>query len=342
VAHYCIFRTDRIGDLILTLPMAEAIRQHDADARVTFVVQEYTGSLAALCPFVDDVLTISSRDLDGGISAFSRTLKEKRIDAAFFAFPRPRLALAARLADIPLRAGIAYRWYSFLFTHRRKEHRNPSRSHERDYNLRLLETAGLPVRETFFPQLRIDETLRAEGRAILEASTLDAARPFVVLHPGSGGSARDWSPDRFAALATRVGAEAGLQTLVTGSASEAALVRAITERGGEHVHSLAAPVPLRQLAAVLARARLCVANSTGPLHLAAALNTPVVGLYPFQRVLHPRRWGPLGAEVRVLTPPAEAQCPDCAAERCARHDDMARIGVDAVYEAVAALLGTHG
>ena len=340
MAHYGIFRTDRIGDLILTLPMAEAIRQHDADARITFVVQEYTRSLAALCPSVDEVLTIPSRDLEGGIVAFSRVLKEKRIDAAFFAFPRPRLALAARLAGIPLRAGIAYRWYSFLFTHRRKEHRNPSVFHERDYNLRLLETAGLPVRSNALPRLQIDASLRAEGRAILDESTLDAARPFVVLHPGSGGSARDWAPDRFAALAARLGEESGLQTLVTGSASETPLVKAVQENGGEHAHSLAAPVSLRQLAAVLAEARLCVANSTGPLHLAAAVNTPVLGLYPFQRVLHPRRWGPLGNDVRVLTPPPDEQCRDCAEERCPRHDDMSRIGVDAVYEAATALLGS--
>ena len=147
MAHYGIFRTDRIGDLILTLPMAEAIRQHDADARITFVVQEYTRSIAALNPFIDDIISIPARDLSGGIAAFSRILRDQRFDAAFFAYPRPRLAFAARLAGIPLRAGIAYRWYSFLFTHRRREHRHPSRLHERDYNLRLLESAGIDFHE---------------------------------------------------------------------------------------------------------------------------------------------------------------------------------------------------
>ncbi|MDT8325008.1 MAG: glycosyltransferase family 9 protein [Bacteroidota bacterium] len=340
MAHYCIFRTDRIGDLILTLPMAEAIRRHDADAHVTFVVQEYTRSLAALCPFVDDVIPIPSRDLPGGIGAFSRFLQEKDFDAAFFAFPRPRLAIAAWRAGIRLRAGIAYRWYSFLFTHRRKEHRNPSRFHERDYNLRLLESAGMRIDGGLLPRLRISEAMRAEARTILAASTLDPSRPFVVLHPGSGGSARDWSPDRFGSLAARLGDQGGMQVLVTGSEEELSLVGMVRDGGGENAHVLDAPVSLLQLAAILAEARLCVANSTGPLHLAAAVNTPVVGLYPFQRVLHPRRWGPLGDAVRVLMPPAEGDCADCAAERCPRHDDMGRITVAAVHAEVTALLET--
>lgn len=339
MAHYGIFRTDRIGDLILTLPMAEAIRQHDADARITFIVQEYTSSLAALSPCVDDVIAIPSRDLTDGIGAFSRLLREKRFDAAFFAFPRPRLAVAAWHAGIPLRAGIAYRWYSMLFTHRRKEHRNPSRSHERDYNLRLLETAGIPVTGTLLPRLRIGDALRAEASDILDATSLDRTRPFVVLHPGSGGSARDWPADHFAALAARLGAESNTQTLVTGSESEKALVKAVCDGGGADAHALAAPVSLVQLAAVLSESRLCVANSTGPLHLAAAVDTPVVGLYPFQRVLHPRRWGPLGTHARVLTPPPVPDCPDCAGEHCARHDHMTRIDVDAVLAHVTALLG---
>ncbi len=319
--------------------MAEAIRQHDADARITFIVQEYTRSIAALNPFIDDIISIPSRDLSGGIAAFSRILREQRLDAAFFAYPRPRLAFAARLAGIPLRAGIAYRWYSFLFTHRRKEHRHPSRLHERDYNLRLLESAGIDAEDGLLPRLEISAALRAEARTVLEAATLDARRPFAVLHPGSGGSARDWSAGRFAELAQRLGQHAeGMQTLVTGTAAERTLVEEVVRGSGGQAHALAAPVSLTQLAAILSEARLCVANSTGPLHLAAAVGTPVLGLYPFERVQHPRRWGPLGRTTRVLLPPRDPDCRDCTKGSCARHDDMSRIGSDEAFTAALELL----
>ncbi|PLX25108.1 MAG: ADP-heptose--LPS heptosyltransferase, partial [Ignavibacteria bacterium] len=93
--RYCIFRTDRIGDLVLTLPMAEAIKRHDPEAHVTFCVQDYTRSLAELNPWIDDILSIPARDLNGGDAAFSAELKHRGFDVAVFAYPRPRLSLAA-------------------------------------------------------------------------------------------------------------------------------------------------------------------------------------------------------------------------------------------------------
>jgi ADP-heptose:LPS heptosyltransferase len=339
MAHYCIFRTDRIGDLILTLPMAEALRQHDSDARVTFVVQEYTRSLAGLSPFVDDILSIPARDIERGINDFASILRAKRFDAAFFAYPRPGIAIAARRAGIPIRVGIAYRWYSMLFTHRRKEHRNPSLLHERDYNLRLLESAGISSPADLRPRLEIPEALRTTAGELLTAAGLAPDRPFVVLHPGSGGSARDWPVERFAALARGLHeADDDLHILVTGTPTEAALVRDVVTHGGAKVSALPAPVELSQLAAVMAEARLCVANSTGPLHLAAAVDTPVLGLYPFERVCHPRRWGPLGRRGIVLTPQQDPHCGDCASGACALHDDMTRISVAEATEAARTLI----
>ena len=127
--QYCIFRTDRIGDLVLTLPMAEAIKRSDPAARVTFCVQEYTRPLLSLAFHIDDVIAIGGRDPDGGVRRFASMLRERRIDCAVFAYPRPRLVLAAALARIPVRIGTGYRWYSPLLTHRRAERRRDGDSH---------------------------------------------------------------------------------------------------------------------------------------------------------------------------------------------------------------------
>lgn len=327
---------------MLTLPMAEALRRHDAAARITFVVQEYTSSLVALCPFVDDVISIPARDLTGGIQTFARTLRAQRFDAAFFAYPRPRLAFAARLAGIPIRAGIAYRWYSFLFTHRRKEHRHPSLLHERDYNLRLLRNAGIEAGEALLPQLLIPDALREEARHELASAGIEEGQRFVVLHPGSGGSAKDWPPERFAELAQMLGKDEDLISIVTGTPSERKLQERVVAQSAGYARPISSSLSLVQLAAVLSGAALCVANSTGPLHLAAAVGTPVLGLYPFERVCHPRRWGPLGHHVRVLTPPLAEDCTDCASSSCPQHDDMLRIEASDAAEAAQDLLAGQG
>lgn len=369
--HYCIFRTDRIGDLILTLPLAEAIKRADPGARVTFCVQEYTRPLLSLSPHIDDSIAIGGRDLDGGVRRFASMLREQSIDCAVFAYPRPRLALAAAFAGIPMRIGSRYRWYSPFFTHRRAEHRRSGDSHEMEYNLRLLEESGITVpadlRPTLRPALRIDAARRASALAVLRRAGIDitaidhavadserpvitdskaegkvgsndAAASFAVLHPGSGGSARDWPAENFAEMAQALLAEyPSLQILVTGTHAELPLLETVSG-GDARIHLLREEVPLDILAAVLAEARVFVSNSTGPLHIAAACGVPVLGFYPFGTAVNARRWGPRAEHTAVLSPAPDPACGDCRAGDCPTHDDMRRISVSDAIAAVNELL----
>ncbi|MFZ1729851.1 MAG: glycosyltransferase family 9 protein [Bacteroidota bacterium] len=363
--HYCIFRTDRIGDLILTLPLAEAIKRADPAARVTFCVQEYTRPLLSLDPNIDEIIAIGGRDLHGGVRRFASTLRERKIDCAVFAYPRPRLALAAALAGIPMRIGSRYRWYSPLFTHRRAEHRRSGDSHEMEYNLRLLEEAGIAVPADLHPALHIDAGRRALALAALQRAGIDItavnhaaadselpvitdskaerqvgsnAATFAVLHPGSGGSARDWPADRFAELAQGLLAEyPTLQLLVTGTATELPLMETVAG-GDARIRLLREQLPLDILAAVLAEARLFVSNSTGPLHIAAACGVPVLGFYPFGTAVNVRRWGPRAERSAILSPAPDPACPACRAGDCPTHDDMHRIPVEEALAAARGLL----
>lgn len=336
---YCIFRTDRIGDVLLTLPVAAAIKRQYPSARVLFCAQEYTSELVRLCPDVDEVVAIPDRDVPLFSADFAARLRAQRIDTAVFAFPRPGLLLAAARAGIAVRVGTAYRWYSPLFTHRRREHRRGGGGHERDYNLALLQQLGIDVSSPTIPQLRITEALDAAARNLLTGAGIDSASRFVVLHPGSGGSAKDWPPEYFGELAAGLlRADPGLRVLLTGTRKEEALVQRVLSLAGEGATAFTADIPLQMLAAVLARAALVVANSTGPLHIAAAVGRPVIGLYPFQRDCHPRRWGPLGV-ADVFTPPVQEGCPRCAEENCDEHDDMRRIPVQDVLAAALMRVG---
>ena len=339
MAHYCIFRTDRIGDLVLTLPMAEAIRRHDPSARITFCVQEYTAGLAALCPHIDDLLRVGDRDLPRHAEDFAAALRALRIDTAVFAYPRPRLAMAARRADIPVRVGTAYRWYAALFSHRVREHRKHATLHERDYNLNLLRALSISVPEGLRPALSIPDELRRRAEAVLGGAGIDPSARYVVVHPGSGGSAKDWPAASFARLGRELTRRAPeLQLLITGTEAERALVDEVRDGTETGARTLAETVPLEVLAAILSRAALCVANSTGPLHIAAATGTPALGLYPFETVCHPRRWGPLGERALALTPERDTTCAACAAGSCARHDVMSRISVEQAADAALHLL----
>jgi ADP-heptose:LPS heptosyltransferase len=335
--HVVMFRTDRIGDLVLTLPAAEAIRRRHPGARVTFMVQEYTRELALRSPFIDEVIAISDRDTRD-VRGCARMLAERGFTHAVFAYPRPGLARAAWRAGIAMRIGTGYRWYSLLFTDRIREHRHDAARHESAYTLRLLVPLGVEADEASPPRLRVFDADAEAARTVLAASGIGEGQPFITMHPGSGGSAKDWSAERFGALARAMRAEdSATHVLVTGTRSERALMEQVARDGGEGVHLLAGDVQLPVLSAVLSKTMLFLSNSTGPLHIAAAHGVPIVGFYPFETACHPRRWGPIGTQSRVLAPEPDASCRDCARGRCSQHDDMARIAVGDALAAVHAL-----
>lgn len=330
--RYCIFRTDAIGDLILTLPMAFAVKARRPDAEVTFCVQEYTRPIAELCPAIDRVLAVPGRDVEGAVVSLARRLRRERFDAAVFAYPRPLLALAAKMAGIPHRVGTAYRFYSFLFTSRHSEHRRESVLHESAYNLNLLQPLGVEEYTPQVPLLALPDELRLMAAEVLASIGLEGQR-FVILHPGSMGSARDWDAASFGALGQLfTDTDPDLFVLVTGSAKEQSIVHAVIEHTGHRAVALPAPLPLEVFAAILGTAELVVANSTGPLHIASALDVPVVGLYPDEPAQSPRRWGPLGSKAVALTPQTVAK------EQVSVNAPMHLITPAHVYEAAYALI----
>jgi len=341
MATYCIFRTDRIGDVVLTLPVASVIKLHDPSSRVLFCAREYTAGLLRLCPDVDEVIVVPEADTRNPISV-ARDARLRSVDVAVFAFPRPGFALAAVLAGIEQRVGTARRWYSMLFNHRRHERRRGGDAHERDYNVRLLDALGMEIANPPMPKLRIPPSLDGEARRVLQSAGLTDESRFVVLHPGSGASAVDWPADMFVRLGNALTSHyPDLRVLVTGATHEARLIRSLRDGIGDAAHSLHEVAALPELAAVLNRAQLVVANSTGPLHIAAALGVPVLGLYPFRSECNPRRWGPLGPSVAVLTPPKEKTCSACAKEACSVHDDMRRIAVEDALASTRRLLSAQ-
>jgi ADP-heptose:LPS heptosyltransferase len=330
--RYCIFRTDAIGDLILTLPMAFAVKAYNPSATVVFCVQEYTEGIVRLCPAIDDTVAVPQRDLQGGINQLAGRLRKLEITTAIFAYPRPMLALAARFAGIPERVGTAYRFYSFLFTKRHSEHRRESVRHESAYNLNLLTPLGITDYTPRIPLLAIPESIDLKAGALLSETGIGDDR-FIILHPGSGGSARDWDARSFGELGAEIARNyPSHRILVTGSAQERPIVEDVVKRVGPRAAALPAPVSLDVFAGIIKHADTLVANSTGPLHIAAALGVRVVGLYADDQTFNPRRWGPLGDGHAILTPKTVSN------QQVMDISPMNLIRVEHVYDAVQRVL----
>lgn len=331
-----VVRTDRIGDVVLSLPMIPALRTRFPDANIAFLLRSYTRALADGQPGLDRILLYDEHP--GSLKPFGSMLAElrkDRFDAVVVTYPTFRLARLMYLAGIPIRVGTGYRWYSFLFNRRVYEHRKTAEKHEAEYNLSLLRMLDCHPTDPPKPGIVIGDDAERRAAEILRNLGLDS-RPFVILHPGSGGSARDWKPERFGALAARL-ANDGTAVLVTGGPGEEELVEGILAASEFTAKALPRNSPLGVLAAVIRRAVVFVANSTGPLHMAAAVGTPVVAFYPPIRQCSSDRWGPL-TDRKVVFEPLSADCPRCKGGPCEADECMDLISVEDVGNAVRSLM----
>ncbi len=316
-----VVRTDRLGDVVLTLPVAQALKEHLPGAEIGFLARDYTLPVLEMSPAVDIPLSIEAE------SAAERI---KEFDAAILAHPTPKDALALRRAKIPIRIGTKYRAYSFLFTHRVAEHRKPCLHHEITYNLHLLRPLGIDV-EWLVPVLVPPADACEQAFAVARRYGL-AEGEFVAVHPGSGGSSLSWSADKFRAF---VGAlfRRGIPCAVTAGPGEEALAEYVSAGRAPIIEGLG----LKVLAAFYKLSAAVVAPNTGTLHLADAVGTKAFGIYPVLRTMSPARWHPARNPGGAIVPNVP-RCKRCS-PKCPHFPCVDLIDPGDVAERVAEAIG---
>ena len=331
VKKILLVRTDRIGDVVLSLPMLPLIKKQFPNASVTMMVRPYTKELVERHSCVDEIILW---DESLGISHYVPLLRSKGFDVAILPYPRFNLSLIAFLARIPLRAGTGFRWYSFLFTKRIYEHRKDAKRHEVEYNVNLLSTLGIaPNGEPVFEFSIPVET----EKAVHEKLSADGVRRFAVLHAGSGGSARDWSIENFARLGDELQSQLQLQVVLTGGSNERHLTDSLAAKMKNPPYNYTSEFSLQELGALFRHASVFVSNSTGPLHIAAMVGTPVVAFYPPILQCSPARWGPYTKKKKVFAADNNA-CALCQGTPCRSNVCMEQITVEHVVAAIRGLL----
>ena len=327
-----LVRPDGIGDEILCLPVASALRRLLPAARISFLSSDSAAPLFDHHPDVDEVLTVTPgkrfRDL---VALFRRGFT-----VAIFLKPFRRLMLAAYFGRVPVRVATGYHWYSVLANRRVYQHRREFSKHESEYNLGLLAGLGLDPGPPAVPRLVLTHGEREWARLRLRG--LPPQR--VVVHPG-GFSTRRWRSQHYLELAQRLARE-GCGVILTGSMADEKRVRDEVPEAtsmGSQVLDLMGQLTLRELMSVIGASQAVVSGSTGPAHVAAALGIPTVSLFDPRRNQSPVRWRPLGSGV-VLRPDVPT-CEMCVYEACPYWDCLNRISVDQVASHVYAVQA-HG
>jgi len=294
-----VVRLGSLGDIVHALPAVAGLRAGFPDARIDWLVEQRWVELIELHPDLSNVIPVDTRSwrrvpfhtstwrsLTGAIE----TLRSADYDLALDFQGLYKSALLARLSGARRRLGFApgflkeqgaARFYTEKVV-------PPENSHVIEMNRALARAAGAPAApaRAFLPVAEADEA------AVDEMLRKNQLREFVVLSPGGGWGSKCWPVERYALVHNALARERGWRTVLNAGPGEERLVREFMERA-RVTRPVHLSLTVRQLVALIGRARLLISGDTGPLHVAAALGTPVVGLYgptdPVRNGPHTRR-----------------------------------------------------
>jgi lipopolysaccharide heptosyltransferase I len=283
--NFLVVRLGSLGDLMHTLPAVAALRSGFPRARVDWVVEQKWSALVELVTVVDNVIPWR-RGLFNSLAGLL-DLRRRNYSRAIDFQGLYKSALLARFSGAPRRIGFdsgfarepgAARFYSQRVI--------PAGQHVAAMNLSLAVAAGAPQTDVMAYPLRLPAEDLPALREMLEREGLG---DFCVISPGGGWRSKCWPPERYGALCAELWRRLSIRAVVNAGPGEEDLARTVVASAGPAKPVVFSPA-LRELAALVGRARVVVAADTGPLHLAAALGTPVVALFG---PTDPARNGPL-------------------------------------------------
>ena len=300
-------RLDTIGDVLMTGPALRALKAVAPARRITLLTSPPGAAAAALLPEVDEILVYEApwmkRERSGGSGPEERlvaALRERAFDAAaiFTVYTQSPLpaALLCHLAGIPLRAAHCRENPYGLLTDWVPEP-EPDQMVRHEVRRQLDLAAHLGGRtENEGLAIELPESARNRARAELSAAGLDQMDAWAVIHAGSTAGSRRYPEELWAAACRTLAREHRIRQMFTGDGSDARVVERVRELAGNPGPALTGRLSLAELAALLEAAPVLLAGNTGPVHVAAAVGTPVVDLYALTNPQHT----PWGVPSRVL------------------------------------------
>lgn len=346
IRRILLLRLERIGDLLMALDAIDDVRRAWPDSTIHLAVGSWNWPIATLIRAVDHVHVADVPWLSRGerptswraVVGEARGWRQLRYDMVVNFEPDIRSNLVAWLSGAPVRVGYASGGGGPLLTTTGTY--DPA-MHVGENARRLVATAaGSPVPEAGAAvHPRLDPL--PEHKASAAAALAGARRPLVGMHVSGGRESKQWHLDRFAAVARTLSAETGATIVMTGARTDRPTIdRVVDQLENVPIRIVAGALDLPATAALAAMLDLFITSDTGPMHIAAAMGTPVVALFGPS---DPARYGPRAASERILR--VQLPCSPCGQvrlppERCRGHvpDCMDGITVEAVVGAALELL----
>lgn len=290
-----IVRNDKLGDFMLSLPCFYMLKKNLPTVNLYALVPEYTKSIAAKYPYIDEVIID-----DGSIFKLANSLKKYKFDAVIVLFSTIRIALATLIANIPYRIAPATKIAQIFYKNTIIQRRSKSEKPEFEYNLDMIRYFLKNNYDDVLPPFWI---LASDKYKLSLSSRYDLNnKKLIFIHPGHGGSANNLSIAQYALLANNlIIKKNNLFFVITAGEGEENQALKLLNMINSNNKMILKRLTLFELLNYINIADLFISGSTGPLHMAGVLNKKTVGFYPNLISSTSLRWQTMNAINKSLS-----------------------------------------
>ncbi len=338
IKRLLIRSTNWIGDAVMTTPAVRAIRKNFPDARISILTKPWVAPVFSNSPYVDNLLIYGDAGKHKGLSGklrLARELKEYRFDAAILLQNAFEAALITFFAGIPCRIGYNTDARAFLLTHSVPCTPQIKKMHQTGYYLGILQGIGLKT-DGLGLDLVVDKKYQKRAAEILEEHGISMSDRLVGINPSATfGPAKQWFPERYAGLSDKIHEILGARILLFGGPGDRELGRKISKMMNYPPVDLSGKTDLGEAIALISMCNLFITNDSGLMHVAAALDIPLIAIFGST---NPVTTGPKGLNSRIVRIPVE--CSPCLKPKCPKGHlkCMDQIDVNMVFDVVKELL----
>ena len=307
-----VIRNDKLGDFMLAWPALSLLKNQYPNSSITVLVPAYTEPMAKLCPWIDEILLDDHhKSLFSDALALVQKFRHKNFDASISLFTETRTALATFLSGIPVRIAPATKLAQIFSNYRLRQRRSESAKPEHEYNTDLVRffiksQGDNPVLPQQPPYLQFDTAIvqNLRNQYINEHNIAEDTR-LIIVHPGSGGSAINFSVEQYAELMKVIAEKTDVHFIITAGPGEDVTAHKLSLLMQDINHSVYISTKgLDEFCKFIATSDLFISGSTGTLHIAGALDIPTAAFYPARKSATALRWQTLNqANRRVAFSP---------------------------------------
>lgn len=274
-----VVQTAFLGDVILTLPLVQVLKRNYPTAEIDLVTVPTMLDVLSSHTDIHEIIVFDKRNKDSGIRGLlntARKLRQKKYDIALVPHRSLRSAVLVWLARVPLRIGFDKSAGKFLFN---RVVQYKSTEHEVERNLDFAQTLGIVVNKTEFPSLFPTSNDQKKVNEFLASMNFDDSKILIGIAPGTRWNTKRWLKERFAELAEQLAKQGYFVVLIGGNDDELLCQEIKKLLQCSNVISSAGKLSILQSAELINRCSVLVCNDSAPMHLAVAMQTPVVAIF---------------------------------------------------------------